>query len=480
MMQDHDFLFCEMPVHRAVLSLAAPTVISQIITVLYNMADTFFIGQLNDPNQVAAATVSMPAFVALTAFSNLFGIGGAGKIARSLGKNDAETAKRTAAFSIWTAAAAALLYGVAVFLARPWLLPVLGTNAETYGSCASYVFWTISIGAVPTVLNSELAHLIRAEGYARQAGFGVAFGGVLNIALDPLFIFGLRMEIRGAAVATMLSNTAAMAYFALFLYRIRNKTVITPNPKYYTLAGGVPCEVVIGGFPSFMMMLLGCLSNSILNRLVTACSNEAMAGMGIAKKIDMIAFSVAQGMTQGVLPLIAYNYASGNRKRMSQSVRLTLIYTLLMACTATLTLFLFASPITRCFIRNDETVAYGRDFLKVICFTCPSTAVNFMIITVFQATKQRIQPLVLSLLRKGSLDIPLMIILNHSFGVRGIAWAAPLADWTALIVSVLLFIPFHHKISGEYGTGADCLTGKGREALCTPEKSSGVNQGERQ
>ncbi len=445
-MRSHDYLFCEMPVRRAVLSLAVPTVISHIITVIYNMADTFFIGQLNDPNQVAAVTVAMPAFVALTAFSNLFGIGGASKIARCLGKKDYETAKRTSAFSIWTALAVAFFYGLIVFRFRAHLLPMLGTDTETYDFCADYMFWTVTVGAVPTVLNAGLAHLIRAEGYAKQAGFGVAFGGLLNIALDPLFIFVFRMEITGAAVATMLSNTAAMLYFFLFLYKIRKTTVITPSPKYYSLAHGIPADVVVGGLPSFMMMLFGCLSNGVLNRLVTAYSNEAMAGMGIAKKIDMIAFSVAQGMTQGVLPLIAYNYASGNRKRMHQSLLITLAYTLILACTATLTLFLFAAPITECFIRNEETVAYGRDFLKVICFTCPSTAVNFTVITFFQATKQKVQPIILSLLRKGSLDIPLMIALNRFVGIYGIAWATPLADWLALAVSLLLFLPYINKI----------------------------------
>ena len=164
------------------------------------------------------------------------------------------------------------------------------------------------------------------------------------------------------------------------------------------------------------------------------------------KKIDMIAFSVAQGMTQGVLPLIAYNYASGNRKRMNNSIRTTLIYTLIIACTATLTLFLFAAPVTRCFINNDETVSYGKEFLKVICFTCPSTVVNFTIITVFQATKQKVQPLILSLLRKGSLDIPFMIVLNHFIGLNGVAWATPMADWLALAVSLLLFLPYINKI----------------------------------
>ncbi len=445
-MQSKDTLFRETPVRQAVLTLAVPTVISQIITVIYNMADTFFIGQLNDPNQVAAATVAMPTFAALTALSNLFGIGGASKVARCLGQKDDETASHTAAFSIWTAFAAALLYSLVLFLVEAWFLPVLGANEETYAYCESYLFWTITIGAVPTVLNGVLAHLVRTEGYAGQAGFGVAFGGILNMVLDPVFIFVFRMEIAGAAMATMLSNVAAVVYFLLFLRKIRGKTVITLHPKAYSLTNGIPGDVLIGGLPSFIMMLLGCLSNGVLNRLVTSYSNEAMAGMGIAKKIDMIAFSVAQGMTQGVLPLIAYNYASGNRKRMTSAIGTTLFYALGLACTATTVLFLFASPITRCFINNDATVAYGRDFLKVICFTCPSTAVNFMVITVFQATKQKVQPLVLSLLRKGTLDIPLMVMLQQVVGIQGIAWAIPLADWLALGVSVGMFVPFLRRM----------------------------------
>ncbi len=445
-MRDNEFLFKEMPVRRAVLSLAVPTVISQIITVIYNMADTFFIAQLNDPNQVAAATVAMPAFIALTALSNLFGIGGAGKIARCLGKKDEAGAKKTAAFCVWTSIAVAFLYGIAVFLFNPGLLKLLGTNAQTYEYCSSYVFWTITIGAVPTVLNAEMAHLIRTEGYARQAGFGVAFGGILNMVLDPVFIFLFRMEITGAAVATMLSNTAAAVYFFLFIYKIREKTVIRPNLRNYSVADGIAGDVIIGGLPSFIMMMLSCLSNSVLNRLVTSYSNSAMAGMGIAKKIDMIAFSVAQGMTQGVLPLISYNYASGDRGRMSKAIRVTLTYTLMIACTATVLLFTFAGPITGCFIGDDETVLYGRTFLKIICFTCPSTAVNFMIITVFQATKQKIQPLVLSLLRKGSLDIPLMLLLNTYVGIKGIAWAAPAADWIALVISLVLFVPYISRV----------------------------------
>ncbi len=434
-----------MPVRRAVLSLAIPTVISQLITLIYNIADTFFIGQLDDPRQVAAATVSVPAFMMLTALSNLFGIGGAGKISRCLGAGDRDGAKKTAVFSIWTAAAVSFLYGISLLFLGRYLLPVLGAKSDTYEFCAQYVFWTVTVGAVPTTMSATLAHLIRTEGYAKQAGFGMAFGGVLNILLDPIFIFAFHMEIAGAAIATMLSNVLACLYFVGFIWSKRKNTVICADPTCFSGKDGVASDVLLGGLPGFVMMMLGSVSNSVLNNLITAWSTEAMAGMGIAKKVDMIAFAVAQGMSQGVLPLIAYNYASGDRKRMKDSIKVTLTYTLSFAFVALIVLYVFAAPITRCFIDNETTVNYGKTFLQIICFVCPSTAINYMIIAIFQATKQKGKGLLLSFLRKGSLDIPLMFLFDRMVGVLGIPWATPMADWMALCVSVGLFIPFLKK-----------------------------------
>ncbi len=197
------------------------------------------------------------------------------------------------------------------------------------------------------------------------------------------------------------------------------------------------------------MMMLSCLSNSVLNNLITSWSTEAMAGMGIAKKIDMIAFTVAQGMTQGVLPLIAYNYASGDRKRMNNSIGVTAAYTLGFAMVALFVLYFFAEPVVQLFIKDPTTVDYGQKFVKIICFLCPSMAVNYLVIAVFQATKRRTQSLILSVLRKGSLDIPIMIAFSSFFGVEMIPWATPISDWIALVVAVCMLIPFLRKMKSE-------------------------------
>ena len=441
-------LFTKMPVGRAVIALAVPSVISQIITVIYNMADTFFVGQMGDPNQVAAATLSMPLFLFMTGIANIFGMGGASLISRCLGMGNREKAKNCSAFCIWGALGTALLYGILVLLLEPVLLPLLGVNHGTREYASQYIFWAVGVGAVPTVLNPELANLIRAEGYSKQASMGVAFGGILNIFLDPLFIFGLKMEIAGAAIATLLSNLAATLYFFGFLYKIRANSTITALPRYFTWKQHIPSEVLEVGLPSFMISAMATISTFSVNKITSSYMNEAVAGMGIAKKIDTLAFAIAQGMGQGTMPLIGYNFTSGNRKRMLSAVKVLLADSLIIALAGTALLFVAAGPVTGCFIDDAQTVEYGRRFLRIICLACPTTAVNFFAITVFQATGKKVQPIFLSLLRKGTLDVALMILLNQFFGITGIAWATPAADAAALILSAILLVPYLKKLGG--------------------------------
>lgn len=301
---------------------------------------------------------------------------------------------------------------------------------------------------MPTVLNPALAHLIRSEGYSKQASLGVAFGGILNILLDPLFIFVFDMEIQGAAIATMLSNTAASIYFILFICKKGDGLSIRLSPKCYTLTQHIPADVLSVGLPSFMISMMATVSNTALNRIIAAYSTEAVAGMGIAKKIDMLAFAMGQGMSQGALPLIGYNFSSGNRTRMKSALRALLIDCLVVSAAGTALLFFGANTITKCFIDNAATVHHGCVFLKIICFTCLTTTLNFFVITLFQATGKKVQPIILSLLRKGIIDIPLMILFNSIWGVDGIAVAIPVSDFIALVVAVILVLPYLKEISG--------------------------------
>lgn len=439
-------LFSSAPIKKAVFSLAAPTVLSQLITVIYNMADTFFVGRLGDPLMVAAATVSMPLFMLLTAFANLFGIGGASVISRALGAGDKKRAARCSSFCIFGAAALSLFYGVLIMIFENAVLPVLGADGETSKFASSYIFWTVAVGSLPTVINPLLSHLVRSEGYSKQASFGIALGGVLNILLDPLFIFVFKMDITGAAIATLISNIAATCYFLLFIFVNRHILAVNFSPKNFTLGEKIPQEVLSVGLPSFFISMMATVSNTVLNNIISSYENAAVAGMGIAKKIDLVAFAAAQGMTQGTLPLIGYNFSSGNKKRMHDSIKALFLMCLTVSSAAAVLLFFGAKPVTACFINDAVTVGYGKTFLRIICLACPTTALNFFAITVFQATGKKLQPIILSLLRKGSLDVLLMLLFNSLFGLSGVAWATPAADSVALLVSTALVVPYIKKL----------------------------------
>ena len=442
-------LFENTPVVRAVLALVVPTVISQIITVIYNMADTFFIGQLGDPNQVAAASLSLPLFFLITGMANLFGIGGASLIARSMGAGDVSRVKKTSAFCIWTSAAVAFLYGLVILLFRKAVFPAVGAKEDTFGFCSSYLFWTLTVGGIPTVLNAVLAHLVRAEGYSGQASFGMALGGGLNIVLDPVLIFGFHLEITGAAIATMLSNLIATLYFIVLILRKRDRFHLTLSPLFYSVSDGLPKEVLLVGLPSCVMSLMSIFSNITLNKLLVSYSNAAVAGIGIAKKIDMLAVAIANGLSQGVIPLIGYNYAAKNIRRMREAVRVTLLLSVAVTTVGAILLFTCANPLVRAFIDDADTVRYGSMFQRIICITGPFTAVSTVIIAIFQAVGQKGKPLILSMMRKGGLDVPFMFLLDALARVNGIAWATPIADCGAMLVGILLFVPLWKKMGRE-------------------------------
>lgn len=440
-------LYESAPVSKAIFSLAVPTVLSQLITVIYNMADTFFIGQLGDPAQVAAATLCMPAFILLSGLANLFGIGGSSLISRSLGAGNVQKAKHTACFSIWSAGVVAFVYGLLFLLFKPYILPLFGTTESTYDYCFDYLFWTVTIGAVPTVLSACLAHLIRAEGLSRQAGFGIALGGILNVLLDPVFIFVFRLGIVGAAMATALSNYIAFFYFVIVIARKKGDCIVTPNPRLFTFGDGIPKEILSVGLPNFIMNLSGIVSNIVLNNLMASYSDAATAGIGIAKKIDMLTFAVSIGMSQGVISLIGYNYAAKNVQRMLAIIKTTFRYLIIISIATTLFLFFLAAPVSKLFINDADTVEYGQYFLRVLCLICPMQAVSMMCIAIMQAMGRKIQPVAVSFLRKGIVDTPIMLMLNIWVGVYGVAWATPIAELIAMIVGVIVFIPTLRQIT---------------------------------
>ena len=239
-------IFEEYPIGKAFISLVTPTIISQIIMIIYNYADAWFLGQTGNTDAVAALAVVMPVFIILNAIACLFGIGGSSLIARCLGRKEPDKAKKVFAFSVWGSILSAVIYSIIILIfAKPIIYLVGGTDA-TYKYIYDYAIITIVIGSIPTILNNVFGHLVRSVGGAKEASIGMGLGGLLNILLDPLFMFVLLpkgYEIVGAALATMLSNVASTIFFIIYVLKHKEIEVFTLNPKDVSFKFSIPNSV---------------------------------------------------------------------------------------------------------------------------------------------------------------------------------------------------------------------------------------------
>ena len=295
-------LFETVPVPRAVATLAVPTVISQVVTMIYNLADTFFIGQTGDPLMVAAVSLVSPWFNLLTALGNLFGLGGSSLISRMLGVKREGEIRYVSAFSIWAGVVVTACFSLASFLARGPLLTFLGASADNYGYAEDYLLWVVVIGGIPTMVSLALGHLLRSEGHAREASAGMMFGGILNVILDPILIFGFHLDVAGAAIATAFSNTASVAFFALQYTRLKGHTAVSFRPKYFTFRFIGPIFSV--GLASALATALGNASNMVMVHLASGYGDIPVAAYGIVKRIDQFPLNVSMGLCQGFMPLV--------------------------------------------------------------------------------------------------------------------------------------------------------------------------------
>ena len=251
-------LFENTPIARAVVKLAIPTVLSSLVMVLYNLADTFFVGMLNDPVENAGVALAAPVLLAFNAVNNLFGVGSSSMMSRALGRKDFETVSRSSAFGFYCSIFCGIVFSVFCTVLGGPLLSVLGADETTFGATQGYMFWTVTCGAAPAILNVVMAYLVRAEGSAMHASIGTMSGCILNMILDPVFIlpWGFHMGAAGAGLATFLSNCVACLYFFVLLYIKRGKTYVCIRPKMF----GFRRKIVLGifgvGIPASIQNLL--------------------------------------------------------------------------------------------------------------------------------------------------------------------------------------------------------------------------------
>ena len=451
-------LFEKSPILKTIFRLAIPTVIGQIILVIYNMADTIFIGLTGSDAKITAATVCMPAFMFLSAISNLFGVGGSSVISRALGCRDYDRVRQASAFSTWGCVCLTVCYSLFAFFFSDLFIDLLGGSApEVHVFSKDYLFITVTIGGLATAMSTFFSHMLRSEGHAMQASMGVMLGGVMNIGLDPLFMFVLLppgREIVGAAIATMLSNCCALVFFLLALRKNRKQSSLRFKPSGAMFNRYVIADIFGAGLPACLMTLLENISYAVLDNLMSAFGIACQAGLGVAKKINMLAHSMVRGMSQGVLPLIGYNYAARNYRRMRLSILYSGAMSVILALLCMTASLLFNQELVSIFIQETsaDSLRYGAYFLQLLCLGGPFSACAYAIISFFQATGKGKKSFFLAILRKGLLDIPMMFLLNLFLPIYGIVMATPITDVICCIVSIFLFMAFlrtHKEMEGD-------------------------------
>ena len=445
MAQTHSkgYLFEAMPIPKAVMELSVPMVVTSLVMVVYNLADTFFVGMLNDPVQNAAVTLAYPVMLAFNAVNNLFGIGTSSMMSRALGRGDHEMVRSSSAFGFYGAVFSGLLFALLCTVFKTPLMHLLGADATTWEATAQYMLWTVSCGAMPAILNVVQGQMVRAEGASLHASIGTMSGCILNIILDPIFIlpWGLGMGAAGAGLATFLSNCAACGYFFVLARVKRGNTFVCLDiRKLKNLSREVVFGILGVGIPASIQNLLNVTGSTILNNFTAVYGASAVAAMGVSHKVNMLPLQVCLGFSQGIMPLVSYNYASGNRKRMKDAILFAMGIIVPAMLAVTVGYWLGAPGLIHMFMDNPEIIAYGTKFLRGMCLGMTFLAVDFLAVGVFASLGMGKYSLTFALLRKVVLEIPLLFVLNHFFPLYGLAYAQFLTEVTLAAAAVVMLL----------------------------------------
>ncbi len=443
-------LFESMPVSSALMTMAVPTIISQLINLVYNMVDTIYIGRTGDAYKTAAVTLAFTIFMMTVAFANLFGIGGGSLMARLSGSGKADRAKSVCAFSFYGAIGIAVLYSLLIGLFLNPILLLLGASENTMAFARQYLIVVVVIGNVPVILSAAAAHLLRNSGYSRQASIGLSGGGILNILLDPLFMFVILpkgQEVFGAALATLIANAAACIYLVLTLWHLSGESALSCSVRAMLLIRKEDVrEIFSVGVPSAFLTGLFDLANIVLNSLMSGHGDLELAAIGIVMKAERLPNAVNIGICQGMLPIIAYNYSSGNHRRMRDVIRMARVYGL---CVSGVTLLMFevCSPwICRIFLSakagNAEavltTIALAVVFLRIRCLASPLQFLNYNSSFYMQAVGYGAGTLLHACFRELVFYIPFMYLLNSLAGTYGLVCALIAGEGCGAVFALLL------------------------------------------
>lgn len=435
-MMNENELMSQMKISKAVAKMAIPSVISSLVTVVYNMADTFFVGQTGDPLQVAAVSLTNPIFILMMAFANMFGMGGSAVLSMALGSKKEKRAKSASSFVTYASLAVGIVLAVVFLCFMNPILTIFGANPETYEFAKGYTIY-ISFGAPFIIWSAAASFIVRAEGASKEAMIGSMIGTIANIILDPIFISGLNQGTAGAAIATTIGNILASIYY--LWYFLKKSKVLSISIKDFSIRQSILTQVCGCGFPTAIFSALMSVSTIVLNQLLVVYGNDPVAAIGIVFKANMFITFLQMGLANGVQPLLGYNYGSGNMKRFREVEAFTKRCCLVTGIVSTALYFIFREPIIRIFINDGSVIQYGVKMLIAYMVSGPVIGILFVNMNSMQSVGKALPATILSVLRQGILLIPLLYILRAVSGLNGVIFGQAVTDYIAVILSAYLW-----------------------------------------
>ncbi len=440
-------LFEKTPVPKAYMTLALPVVLSMMVSLIYNMVDTWFIALTGVTELVAGTSLAAPIFTMMIAFGDIFGLGGSSLISRLFGEGKYKEAKQVSAFCYWTAIAFGMVVTVVLLLFRSPILTILGADAATHEYAKGYFTW-IAIGAATIILGFVPSNILRTEGLAKPAMIGSVLGSVANMILDPIFIFVLGRGAAGAAMATILGNLLADIYYSYAIIKYGKN--LSVSIKHVRLDGKLPSLPMIGqilaiGIPASITNLMQSFMLIMTNNALLPYGNDKIAAMGIAMKVNMITVLIPVGFAFGGQPLVGYNYGAKNRKRLNEILRFAYGFLSLASLVMSILMMILAPTFIRFFMDDPEIVANGAMMMRFQQAGMVFMAVTLVSTCVCQSVGHAVGAFLLSVSRQGLIYVIALKVLSMIFGYQGILAAQAVSDFLTAVLAVVIIWRFFSK-----------------------------------
>ncbi len=431
-------IFRSAPVPKAVISNIIPSIISMMMVLVYNLADTFFIGQTKDPYMVAAVSIATPAFLIFMAVGLLFGIGGTSLISRMLGEGREDMAKKVSSFCFWTGGTIGVVSMIFIWIFSTPLCILIGASDDTLEYSRDYL--NIVAAGIPFLIISNcFSNVIRAEGRAKTAMTGMIIGNLINIIFDPIMIIGLHWNVKGAAAATVLGNVFSAVFYLAHL--LSKKTMLSISPKDYRIRSGVALGVLAIGIPASLNSIMMSVSNIIINNFMGNYGDMAVAGLGVAMKVNMIVVMLLIGLGSGIQPLLGYCYGAGNKDRYFAVLKFSLLLAFGLSAVMTVICYCEAGPLVKAFLEEPDAFEYGMTFSRIYILSGPIIGILFVLMNAIQSLGAALPSLILSICRQGIVFIPILVIFSKVFdSAKMLAYAQPVTDYVAVCTALTIFI----------------------------------------